>query len=76
MLQRPPKADRKRRAASARTRRHRRRLRDGKVNIRIDVDADIVDLLIRTQCLREADAADRAAIGRAIEALLAAASPS
>jgi hypothetical protein len=70
MLQRPPKADRRRSAASARQARYRARSRNGRVVVSVEVDERLLDLLVRLRWLREAAAGDRAAIGRALQAML------
>jgi hypothetical protein len=58
-------------SATARQRRYRRRLRTGAMPVTVDIDAPIVAMLVETRWLREADSADKAAIGRAIERMLA-----
>jgi hypothetical protein len=67
MLERPDR----RRAASARQRRYRRRACAGRIMVKIEVNAAVVELLIKTQWLTESDADDRAAIGSALERMLA-----
>jgi hypothetical protein len=74
MLQRPPKADRKRSAAARRAKRYRQRLRDGKIVIPIEADEALLDLLVGLNWLQERDASDRAAIKAALKAMLADAS--
>jgi hypothetical protein len=61
------KRDRKRLAM----RRYRAREREGKIVVPIEVDAAIIDLLvIKTEWLRDRDAADRAAIQRALQLMI------
>jgi hypothetical protein len=60
----------RRRAATARQRRHRARTRTGKIVISVEVDADLLNLLIRTKWLSESAAADRTAIAKALAAML------
>jgi hypothetical protein len=80
MLERPPRAGTTARTfignsdkvtATARQRRFRRRLRLGLTPVTVEVAAETIAMLIETRWLREADASDKAAIGRAIERMLA-----
>lgn len=76
MLERPHIRYRKRQPSSAskqaRDRRYRHRLRAGKIIAPVEVDAAIVDLLIKLEWLREADAGSSRAIADAIGRMLAA----
>jgi hypothetical protein len=69
MLERPP-ADRRRRAASARTRRWRARGGE-RIVVGVEIDGDVIDYLVKTIWLSDRDAADRGKIGEAIAAMLA-----
>jgi hypothetical protein len=78
MLERPARADRRQGSghcpdpsATARQRRFRRRQRHGLMPVTIEVDSAIVAMLVETRWLAERDAGDKAAIGHAIERLLA-----
>jgi hypothetical protein len=53
-----------------RQRRYRQRLRDGEMTVAFQIDAEVIDLLIRSGWLSEAEADNRAAIGRAVSAML------
>jgi hypothetical protein len=62
------KSTERRRASRAR---YRQRLKVGRiVPLDFDIGAAELDLLIKTRWLAERDAADRAAIGRALRAML------
>jgi hypothetical protein len=58
------------RAASARTARWRGRAKAGKIVVAIEVDAAVVDMLVRMQWLAAADAENRSAVGDAIARML------
>jgi hypothetical protein len=73
MLHRPP--DRRRRAANARQQRWRRRAEACRIVVAVEVDERVLELLMApgpqgTGWLAERDAADRAAIGRALQRML------
>jgi hypothetical protein len=70
MLQRPPRPDRRRTAASARQSRWRHRARAGKIVVSIEVDDGVVELLIKTNGLTDRAAGDRGKIGKALAAML------
>ena len=53
-----------------RARRQRRRERDGLQHFRLDVPHAVIELLITERYLTESEAADRRAIGRALETYL------
>jgi hypothetical protein len=65
-------ATRRRRQAARRARdqRHRRRLREGRVVVPVEVDERMLTLLVRLHWLRECDAAEREKIAAAINRLL------
>jgi hypothetical protein len=65
---RPGARSRARRAA--RDRRHRQRMRDGRTVVGVEIDARVLELLVRLRWLAERDAADRGAVGQAIAAML------
>jgi hypothetical protein len=50
--------------------RYRGRLRAGRILAPVEVDAAVVDFLVRLHWLREGDAASRAQIGAAVGAML------
>jgi hypothetical protein len=70
MLDRSAHPDHQRAGRRLRQRRYRRRQHDGKVAVTIEVDGEMIELLTRTRWLTEAEADDRAAIGRALAAML------
>jgi hypothetical protein len=65
-----PKSEDTRKAANARQARWRRRAEAGRMVERVEVNARHIDLLVRTHWLAEADAGDRTAINRALQAML------
>jgi hypothetical protein len=69
MLERLP-AER-RRAATARQRRYRARLKSGTMPVTVEIDATIVNMLIATEWLAERDAGDRLKIAAALTAMIA-----
>ena len=69
MLERSPKS----KPAAERQRAYRKRVKASCVVVPVEVDAAIVDLLVRLRWLREREAGDRGKIGQAISALLRAA---
>jgi hypothetical protein len=72
MLHRPPSAAAARaRERRARQARYRARLRNGRMAVPVEVDAAILDLLVRTRWLDPASVDDRRAIGRALAAMVA-----
>ena len=76
MLERPTKPRQRARQQTsaerrrARQRAYRKRLRESRVIVSVEVDAATLDLLLRLGWLRERDAADRQAVGAAIAELL------
>jgi hypothetical protein len=61
----------RRRQASARTRRARRRAREGKAMAMFEYDARVLNFLIETRWLAESDAGDKAKIGEAVTRMVA-----
>jgi hypothetical protein len=55
-------------------RRHRERQRNGVIVTPVAVNEDVIDVLIRLNWLRERDADDRAAIAKAVTAMISDAS--
>jgi hypothetical protein len=56
---------------SKRQRRYLKRLRQGKCCITLEVDAHIIDLVVRSKYCSEADSLDRGKLTKAVAALLA-----
>jgi hypothetical protein len=69
MLERPQSRKQKRRARDAR---YRRRLREGKIVVSIEVDGSVIDLLVRIHQLLERDSTNAKEIASAIKRTLAA----
>jgi hypothetical protein len=67
---RPPSAGGRRRTL-ARARRHRARRKAGRATYQVEVDAAVLDLLVRLHWIEDRDVTDAAAVSRAIAALLA-----
>jgi hypothetical protein len=67
MLERPPSARLRR---TNRQRAYRSRVRNGQTVAPVEVDADIVDLLVRLRWLDDRRAGDRNAVGQAISRML------
>ena len=63
-------APRRPRGGAARKARYRKRQVCGVVSVPVEVDAAVVDFLIRTEWLTEREAADRRAVGAAVSRVL------
>jgi hypothetical protein len=57
-------------ARQSRQRAYRARLRSGRIQVGVEVDGEVVNMLVASRWLREADACDRRAIGAAIARML------
>jgi hypothetical protein len=66
-----PRPAAERRAATARQRRYRARLKSGTMPITIEIDAAIVTMLVESNWLAERDAGDRLKIAAALTAMIA-----
>jgi hypothetical protein len=57
-------------ARSARQVRWRQRVRDGVAVYAVEIDARVLDMLVRSNWLSDGDSSDREAVGRALTAFL------
>jgi hypothetical protein len=69
VLDRPP-IGRRVAMRRARHKRHRERLRASRIVVAVEIDAPVLDLLIRLRWLTESDAHDRGRVGEAIARML------